>query len=98
MLERYTEKLFQDLMEQKEAIIFQQLKGLIQDGVLQIEQTEAVLVQDPLSQSLKLQQAVRLTFNAEAVIENYRKKVARLVDKLNKIQKIMDNEPTNDSI
>lgn len=98
MLERYTEKLFEDLMEQKEAIIFQQLKNLIQDGVLQIEQTEAVLVQDPLSQSIKLQQAVRLTFNGEAVIENYRKKVARLVEKLNKLQKIINDEPTNDPI
>ena len=86
---RYTEKILENLMEQKEAIIFQQLKNLIVDGVLQIEQTEAVLVQDPMSQTLKLQQAVRLTFNAEAVIENYRKKVTRLSEKLIAIVKIL---------
>lgn len=90
MIERYVEKLFEDLLEQKDAIIFQQLNSLIRDGVLQIEQTEAVLVQDINTSSVKLQQAVRLTFNAESVIENYRKKTERLSKKLIAIREILD--------
>lgn len=90
MIERYAEKLMEDLLEQKDAIIFGQLNNLVRDGVLRIEQTEAVLVQDQDTNTIKLQQAVRLTFDAESVIENYRKKTERLSKKLMAVQEILN--------
>lgn len=68
-----------ELLDQKERILFGQLNNLVRDGVLLIEETEPVLIQDtdPItgSSTLRLKQAVRLTFRAEEVLENYRKKV-----------------------
>jgi ribosome-binding factor A len=97
MLERYAEGLLKDLADQKEVIIFQQLNNLVKDGILQIEQTEAVIVQDACTNSLKLQQAVRLTFHAEEVVENYRRKVERLVKKINSLQDILNDKETSES-
>jgi uncharacterized protein with von Willebrand factor type A (vWA) domain len=92
MIERYAEKLMEDLMEQKEAIIFDQLKNLIRDGVLIIKQTEPVLIQDFYTQEIKLSQAVKLTFNAEEALESYRKQVSELRSKIEQIQAIIGKE------
>lgn len=89
----FTQRVLQDLLAQKEAILMGQLSSLVRDGVLMIEETEPVLVQetdplDPISlPKVTLRQAVRLTFRGEEVLNEYREKVRVLEEKLEAIRK-----------
>jgi len=85
-----------DLLQQKETILMTQLSNLVREGVLLIEETETVLVQDfnptdPLSQpKITLRQAVRLTWRGEEVLESYRKKVERMEKAINELREALN--------
>lgn len=85
-----TDQIRADLAYQKERILFEQFNSLIKDGVLMIEETEPVLVKADNEPGVKLQQAVRLTFNGEKVLEKYRILVEELSQKLETIKSIIN--------
>ena len=90
--DRRVREVCKDLLHQQEKIFLDQLDSLVRDNVLTIVKGEHVVVQDPIANSLKLQQTVHFTFKAEKVLEEYRKKVDSLTKELNAIRKIVKAE------
>lgn len=78
-----------DILKQQEDYIIDQLNLLITAGVLKIYKTQTMLIQDPMSNKIKLQQGIRLGFEAEQRMQELINENTDLREKLEKIQSIL---------
>jgi hypothetical protein len=79
-------KILKDVLVQKESLVLEQLSDLVKRGLLVIEQSEPVLVQDLYADKLVLKQAVRLSLKDKEYIEKLEAENTALKEQLLKIQ------------
>jgi len=83
---KYFTELMGDLFKQKEAILLEQLNDLVTKGLLVIEETKPVLVQDSDTPKIILRQAVRLALKDKEYIQKLETENAELKAKLEAIK------------
>lgn len=79
-------KCVTDLAAQKETVLMEQLNDLISRNLLVVEETRGTLVHDPLTQQVRLVQAVRLTLKDKEYIEQLETENKDLKARLEKIK------------
>lgn len=84
------ESVLRDLAYQKDQIIVDQLGDLLEKGLLVIESTQPVLVQEQDKNKLTLKQSVRLVLKDKEYIERLEKENAELTAKLKAFMEIKD--------
>lgn len=89
MIESYISKLSEQLLKQKEKIIFDQLGDLLRQGVLVIHETVPTLVKDADSDSVRLVQQVKLHCSQHERIEALLKENEELKRKIELIEGVL---------
>lgn len=71
--ENYIKNALIDLLKQQENIVLGQLGELVTAGLIEIQSTSPVLVQEPMSDKIVLRQAVKLHFKGYERIQELEK-------------------------
>jgi hypothetical protein len=81
----YIKPIINDLLKQKEDLILEQLGELITGKLLEIQETQPVLIQDYMSNKIVLRQAVKLHFKGYERIQELEKENEELKTQLKNI-------------
>lgn len=83
--DNYIRGVLTDLLKQQENIVLGQLGELVTSGLIEVQTTAPVLVQEPMSDKLVLRQAVKLHFKGFERIQELEKENELLKSELKSI-------------
>jgi hypothetical protein len=84
----YFKETLKSLYKQKDSLILESLNELVSRGLLEVQETEPVLVQDCVTDTIRLSQKVKLVLKDQEYIEKLEKRNKELEDALEQIKKI----------
>lgn len=87
----YASDLIRDVYKQQEALLLAQLGDLVRDGILVIESTQPVLIQEKLLEgyTLRLETAVKLSYKGKERLDWYKSENERLKAELDHLKQYM---------
>lgn len=87
----FASEIIKDLAAQQERIILEQLDGLVEKGLLVIEQAQPVLIKNSHSNKIEVSQKIRLALRDKEYIERLEKENAELKRRLEMIERAFHN-------